>query len=794
MVFNEESVTEKIGEQEIKLSTGKLARQANGAIYGQSGATSVLATACAAGQDRPDIDFLPLQVEYNEKYYAAGKIPGGFFKREGRPKEREILVSRLIDRPLRPLFPKKLRRELQVIPTVLAVDHVHSPDILAINCASAAVMISDIPFDGPVGAVRVTYSDGKLVVNPVQDKIENAGLDIIVAGTVSGITMVEGGALEVAEELLLEAIELAREPIAKLCAMQNELAGKVGKEKFAIAVPESEDTGASGQDEFIAAVTPKLTEACFVTGKHTRDDAIRAVKQEALEQHAPVGDDASDEAVKKRTAFGRALSELETTIVRNSILQDKKRTDGRGPDEIRPIRSEVGVLPRVHGSALFTRGETQSLSVVTLGTIDDEQIRDDIAGDRRESFMLHYNFPPFSVGETGRLMTGRREIGHGELASRALRGITPKKDTFPYTIRLVSEILESNGSSSMATVCAGSMAMMDAGIPLAKPVAGIAMGLISDGSDFVVLSDILGAEDHLGDMDFKVAGTADGITAFQMDIKIKNVDADIMRQALLQAKEGRLSILKSMSEGISEAKEQLSEHAPRIINFNVDPEVLGTLIGPGGKTIKAINEKFDVSTNIADSGVVTIYCSASQAGEDAKAAFLELLQEPEIGKVYEGSVKRVVDFGAFIEFLPGKEGLCHISKMSRERIANVSDVLTLNQEVQVQIIDIDKMGRVNLCLMDESGKPLGGRSADGGFGGGGGRGRDDDRFSRPRRDDDRPSRPRRDDDRFSRPRRDDDRPSRPRRDDRGHSHRDSGGGGERNSYGRDRDRHHRDRD
>ena len=697
----EVSIERKVGEQVIRLTSGVLARQANGSVYAQSGDTAVLTTVCASADDKPGVDFLPLQVEYNEKYYAAGKIPGGFFKREGRPKEREILVSRLIDRPMRPLFSKKLRRDIQIIPTVLSVDQINNPDVLAINCASAAVTISDVPFDGPVGAVRVVYQGERLIINPTLSQGENALLDIVVAGTTAGITMVEGGAREISEELLLEAIEKAREPIAELCMMQSELAGKIGREKFTLDTTEDPLESYARREELIAHATPRIEEICFVKGKHNRAEKLRSLHTSILTDW--LGEECEEEEI---SIVEGLLEEIETSIVRASILEKQRRTDDRGPQDIRSIECAVGMLPRAHGSALFTRGETQSLAVITLGTIEDEQIRDDIAGDRRESFMLHYNFPPFSVGETGRLATGRREIGHGELAHRALRAVTPTKDTFPYTIRVVSEILESNGSSSMATVCAGSLSMMNAGIPTTKPVAGIAMGLVSDGEQYVILSDILGIEDHLGDMDFKVAGTKDGITAFQMDIKIKNINSAILKEALQQAKEGRHHILDTMAATISAPQGDLSQYAPRIINFSVDPEVLGILIGPGGKTVKAINEKYNVSTNIDDSGMITVYCSQPNDGENAKEAFLKLLEEPEVGKIYEGTVKRIVDFGAFIEFLPGKEGLCHISKMSKTRIANVEDVLSFNQNTSVQIIEIDKMGRVNLCLVDDNGAPI----------------------------------------------------------------------------------------
>ena len=725
------TVTINIGGQDLVLETGRMAKQANGAVYATYGGSAVLATATCSDEPREGLDFVPLQVEYNEKYYAAGKIPGGFIKREGRPKDKEILVSRLIDRPMRPLFSKKFMRELQIVPTVLSTDQVNPPDVVAMVAASTAVHISDIPFDGPIGAVRVCSVNGDLVVNPTFEQITASELEIIVAGTSEGITMVEGGAQEASEELMLQAIDKARETIAEICRVQEEIRQAVGKEKLPL-VQDAKELPMAGQIRDFAY--GKLEEACFVLGKHTRYAAVKAAKTETLEHFAAQleADDDYPGMAKK------LLSDLEQEIVRNSILEQGRRTDHRGLEDIRPITAEIDVLPRTHGSALFTRGETQALAVVTLGTMYDEQIMDDIDGDRRVNFMLHYNFPPFSVGETGRLGTGRREIGHGHLAHRALSAMIPSKEEFPYTLRVVSEVLESNGSSSMATVCGGSLAMMAAGVPTRKPVAGIAMGLISDGERTAVLSDILGEEDHLGDMDFKVAGTEEGITAFQMDIKIKNVSAEVMTTALQQAKRGRMHILGKMAEAIKAPQEELSEHAPRIVSFSVDPDAVGLLIGSGGKTVRAIQEKFGVQVNFDDGGVVTIYSKDKAAADGAKASFLQLLEEPEIGAVYTGVVKRITDFGAFIEFMPGREGLCHISKMAAHRINSVEDVLSMGQEVDVKIIEIDKMGRVNLSLIYEGmndssdrGGDRGGRGGDhGGDRGGrdrGGRGGDRNR-------------------------------------------------------------------
>ncbi|TVR69814.1 MAG: polyribonucleotide nucleotidyltransferase [Spirochaetaceae bacterium] len=716
-------VTIRVGNQDLVLETGRMAKQANGSVFATYAGSAVLATATCAEDPREGLDFVPLSVEYNEKYYAAGKIPGGFLKREARPKDKEVLVCRLIDRPMRPLFSKKFKREIQIVPTTVSTDQINPPDVVAMVAASAAVHISDIPFDGPVGAVRICSLEGELVVNPTFDQIKASELEIIVAGTRDGITMVEGGAREVGEELMLAAIDKARDVILDLCRAQEELREAMGKEKLPL-VDDPPPLSIAGKIQEFAR--PRFEEACFLPRKQDRHKAIKKIKQDMLESFAQ---DLEEELHQQQAKA--ILGEIEQDVVRRSILDRKQRNDGRSLEDIRSIICETEVLPRTHGSALFTRGETQALAVVTLGTMYDEQIMDDIDGDRRENFMLHYNFPPFSVGETGRLGTGRREIGHGHLAHRAIAGVLPGKEAFPYTTRIVSEVLESNGSSSMATVCAGSLALMAAGVPVSKPVAGIAMGLVTDGDDWAVLSDILGDEDHLGDMDFKVAGTDAGITAFQMDIKIKNVSREIMTSALDQARRGRLHILEKMGEVIGKPMEELSEHAPRILSFKVDPDEIGLLIGSGGKTVKAISEKFGVQVNFDDNGTVTIYSKDKAAADQAKGSFEQLLEEPEIGAVYPGVVKRILDFGAFIEFLPSKEGLCHISKMAAHRIERVEDVLSLGQEVDVKIVEIDKMGRVNLSLiyegMNESshreggGRDGGGR--DGGGRDGGGRGR-----------------------------------------------------------------------
>ncbi len=693
-------VTLRVGGEELTLETGRMAKQANGAIFATYGGSAVLATVCCGSKPVEDLDYVPLSVDYNEKYYAAGKIPGGFLKREARPKDKEILMSRLIDRPMRPLFSKAFKREIQLVPTTVSADQINPPDVIGMVAASAAVVISDIPFDGPVGAVRVSLVEGKYRINPTFQEIEKSELDIIVAGTLEGITMVEGGGKEVSEEQMIEAIEKARPIIADICNLQLELQKLAGKEKL----PMVESDGSFPlRDEIRSKVYSQFEKAVFVRGKFERKNALDEIIENTTREYA---DKIGDEHKKK---FFSIFEEMEQEILRKSIVESKLRVDGRSPVDIRPIAVEKDVLARVHGSGLFTRGETQALAVTTLGTIRDEQILDDIEGDRRESFMLHYNFPPFSVGETGRLGTGRREIGHGHLARRALEPMLPGKANFPYTIRVVSEVLESNGSSSMATVCGGTLSLLNAGVPIKNPVAGIAMGMVQEGDKTVILSDILGEEDHLGDMDFKVAGTQKGITAFQMDIKVSNVSPEIMKTALAQAKDGRMHILGIMNELISEPESELSEYAPRIVSFSVDQENIGTLIGPGGKVIKSVNEKFGVETNIDNDGTITIYSTDKSSAEAAKDSFLSLLEEPEIGKVYPGIVKRIVDFGAFIEFLPGKEGLCHISKMSTERVNAVEDVLKLNQEIPIKIIEVDKMGRVNLTtLVDENFQPQGG--------------------------------------------------------------------------------------
>ncbi|MBB6031074.1 polyribonucleotide nucleotidyltransferase [Borreliella spielmanii] len=712
----------KIGRDELVFETGFMAKQANGSVLATYGGSSVLATVCCSSNAREDLDFVPLSVEYNEKYYAAGKIPGGFIKREGKPKDKEILVSRLIDRPMRPLFDKRFGREIQVIPTTLATDQLNPPDIVGMNAAFTAVFLSDIPFNGPIAAVRMVYLNGKFIVNPSFEEIHDSDLDIVVAGSLNGITMVEGGANEVSEDILLSAIDSAHEYIKQICNAQKEFLDIVGeKEKLPLAFEEKIFEFKEELRDFVYA---DLKEACFVKGKLNRDKAITLLRNKSYEHFSSL-EKLTD---TNESLFHKAFDDFEKEIVRNSILNDKIRTDGRTPNEIRDILAEVDILSRTHGSALFTRGETQALAVTTLGTSIDEQIMDDIDGDKRLNFMLHYNFPPFSVGETGRLMTGRREIGHGHLAQRALESMVPGKNDFPYTIRVVSEILESNGSSSMATVCAGSMSLMSAGVPVKRQVAGIAMGLISEGDKYVVLSDILGEEDHLGDMDFKVAGTENGITGFQMDIKIENVTKHLMRDALEQARIGRIHILSIMNSIISNSRVGISKYAPKIIQLQIDIDKISLVIGSTGKTVKAITDEFEVKVQIEQNGKIILFGDDDFKMQKAKEKIESIVREPKVGEIYEGVVKKINSFGAFIELTPTKEGFLSTRLRSRDskygsgRFGNNSNrysrfggaggdnirgntglirppKLEEGQQIKVRIVDIDKFGKIDLEIV-----------------------------------------------------------------------------------------------
>ncbi len=680
-------VDTEVKGQPLYLETGKFAKQADGSVIVKYGDTVVLATAVAKKEARKDIDFFPLTVDYQEKAYAAGKIPGGFFKREGRPSEKEVLTSRLIDRPIRPIFPDGFYSETQGIVSVLSFGEENISDILGIIGVSAALSISDIPFDGPVGAVRIGILGGSFVVNPDLQEIGECDFSLVVAGTENAILMVEGGGLEIQESVLLEALELAHNEIRKVVDLQKKLVSEAGKEKRPVTPPELDEK----LMETVSGLSlEKIKEAIVIPDKMLRQEALNAVLADVKEELNTEEEDRS-----KDIAF--MFNKLEKDLVRNTILEKGIRADGRKPDEVRPISADVGFLPRTHGSALFVRGETQALAVVTLGTAEDEQRIDALEGDSKKSFMLHYNFPPFSVGEVKFLRSaGRREVGHGKLAERALTEILPSKDDFPYTIRIVSDILESNGSSSMATVCGGTLALMDAGVPIKAPVAGIAMGLIKEGDQTVVLTDILGLEDHLGDMDFKVTGTKEGITAFQMDVKISGVTRDIMANALEQAKKGRLHILGKMAEVLSSPRENLAPYAPRIFTIKIKPDKIRDVIGTGGKVIRGIVEETGAKIDIDDSGTINIASNDEESARKAIEIVKGIVADAEDGKIYKGKVKRIVDFGAFVEILPGKEGLLHISQIAEKRIEKVTDVLKEGEELLVKVIEIDKMGRIRL--------------------------------------------------------------------------------------------------
>ena len=675
----------------LTFETGKMARQADGAVVVQYGDTVVLATAVAAKNPKLGLDFFPLTVDYQEKAYAAGKIPGGFFKREGRPSEKEVLTSRLIDRPIRPLFPKGFYCETQGIANVLSYGDENIADILGIISASAALTISDIPFNGPVGAVRIGRISGSFVINPDLREVEECDLNLIVAGTDEAVLMVEGDAQEISEVDLLEALDIAHQEIKRICEAQKELQKLAGREKRVVTPPVS-------LDELKSAVSgmalEKITKAITIPDKLMRQKALDEILKEVIEKMNTTENDITRD-------LSSVFNDIEKDLVRGMILNEDKRADGRSHNMIRAISSEVGMLPRTHGSALFIRGETQCLAVVTLGTSDDEQRIDSLDGESFKTFMLHYNFPPFSVGEVKPLRSpGRREIGHGRLAERALKSNIPPKTEFPYTIRIVSDILESNGSSSMASVCGGSLALMDAGVPIKSHVAGIAMGLIKEGDRVVVLTDILGLEDHLGDMDFKVTGTKKGITAFQLDTKIAGISHEIMEKALEQARQGRLFILGKMDETISTPRESLAKYAPRIYTIQIRQDKIREVIGPGGKVIRGIVEQTGVKIDIEDSGLINI---ASPDGESAQKAIdiiNSITAEAELGKIYSGKVKRVVDFGAFVEIMTGTEGLLHISQISEQRIAKVTDEINEGDEVLVKVIEIDKMGRIRLSRKD----------------------------------------------------------------------------------------------
>ena len=677
-----------IAGRPLRLETGRIAKQADGAIWASYGETVILATAVSAQTAKPGTDFLPLTVDYQEKTYAAGKIPGGYFKREGRPSEKEVLTSRLIDRPLRPLFPENYYFETQVIASVLSVDKTGLSDVIGITAASAALAISNIPFQGPVAGVKIGRVNGQFVVNPDLETMAKSELHLVVAGTSDAVMMVEAGANELSEAIMLQALELAHVEIKKIVAKINELAKKVGNKKREVKA-ESIDSTLAAQVK--AMVAQPIRDAIMIPNKTARQERLDQVMAEAVAKFKNLDQPTSERHIKI------VFHGLEYTEVRNMILEKGSRADGRGPTDIRPITCEVGVLPRTHGSAVFTRGETQSLAVVTLGTTDDEQRIDALEGEYTRTFMLHYNFPPFSVGEARPLRSpGRREVGHGALAERALKPVIPGKDAFPYTLRLVSEILESNGSSSMATVCGGTLAMMDAGVPIKEPVAGIAMGLIKEDERVMILSDILGLEDHLGDMDFKVCGTKNGVTALQMDIKISGITTALMQQALEQARLGRLHILGHMAKALTGARTDLSPFAPRIYTMKVKQDKIRDIIGQGGKTIRGIQADFGVKINVEDTGIVTIASSDGESLQKAKDIISRLTEEVEVGKIYTGTVRKIMDFGAFVEVLPGTDGLVHISQLAHHRVKAVSDEVAEGDQILVKVLEIDRQGKIRL--------------------------------------------------------------------------------------------------
>ena len=671
----------------FSLEVGKVARQADGAVLVRFGDTVVLVTAVASKEAREGIDFLPLTVDYQEKAYAAGKIPGGFFKREGRPGDKETLTSRLIDRPLRPLFPKSFRNEVQIIGTVLSADQENDPDILALVGASCALSISRIPFAGPVGAVRVARVNGSFVINPTYAQLDESDLDLVVAGTEDAVMMVEGGGKELSEETMLEAIVRGHEALLRVIQIQKELVAIMGPQKMEMPPAILDDSLVSRVKGILG---DQIRSLVFVADKEEQ----KAKREELV---AGLTKQLAEETEEVRARARQAFDQIESDEMRNIILSESKRADGRRADEVRPISIEVGLLPRTHGSAIFTRGQTQALVTTTLGTVEDQQRIDDIKEETRKRFMLHYNFPPFSVGEV-RFMRGpgRREIGHGALAERALVPILPSQEQFPYTLRIVSDILESNGSSSMATVCGASLSMMDAGVPIRAAVAGVAMGLVKEEDRFAILTDIQGLEDHLGDMDFKVAGTKDGITALQMDIKVAGVTQEILRQALGQAKEARLFVLSEMDRALSEPRDNLSPYAPRMFTIQVPVDKIREVIGPGGKVIRGIIDETGVKMDVSDDGTVTIASVDEAAAQKALSMVAKIVEVPEVGKVYSGKVKKIMEFGAFVEILPNTDGLLHISQIAEHRVKKVEDELSVGQEVMVKVVDIDRQGKIRL--------------------------------------------------------------------------------------------------
>jgi polyribonucleotide nucleotidyltransferase len=682
-----------ISGRTLTIETGEIAKQANGAALVRYGDTVVLATATASKEDRDEVDFFPLTVDYRERAYAAGKIPGGFFKREGRPGEKETLTSRIIDRPMRPLFPNGYRKDTQVLCTVLSVDQENDPDLVAVIASSMALMVSDIPFIGPVGAVRMGYVNDTFIVNPTYAQLGKSQLNMVVAGTRDAIVMVEGGAYELSETVVLAALEMAHQALQPCVDLQTQLCHVAGKAKMPSPPPVIEG---ELQQKIAAMATERLRTALAIAEKLERQEAMHALEQDIVQ--AVVGNELPVDTAAKQTKVVKALlHDLESQEMRRQILDEGRRADGRGLTDIRPISGRVSLLPRTHGSVLFTRGETQALVVATLGTQGDEQLVDDLEGKTSKNFMLHYNFPPYSVGEVGPLRgPSRRDIGHGALAERAIRPILPMHESFPYTLRIVSDIMESNGSSSMATVCGSSLALMDAGVPIKAPVAGIAMGLIERDGKVAILSDILGLEDHLGDMDFKVAGTAQGITAIQMDIKTTGVSREIMAQALEQARQGRLHVLGCMEEILKVPRQQLSAYAPRIVTVKIHKDKVREVIGPGGKTIRSIIEATGVTIDVEDDGTVKIASVDEASAQEAVRMVQDLTQEAQLGRIYLGTVRKIMDFGAFVEIFPGTDGLLHISQISDKRVDKVADELREGDQILVKVLEVDRNGRIKL--------------------------------------------------------------------------------------------------
>ena len=676
------------GGKKLTLETGRVARQADGAVMLTCGETVILATAVAAKQAKPDMDFFPLTVNYQEKYYAAGKIPGGYFKREARPTEAETLISRLIDRPIRPLFPSSFRNETQVLPTVISYDKENDPEALALIASSAALAISGIPFMGPVAAAKVGMIDGEFVLNPTKEQIKSSQLELIVAGTEDAVLMVESEASGLTEKQMLDAVKFGHDKAKEVINLIKEFAKEAGKERWKIEEKDYSEL----KNKISSAVADDLQKAFDESDKQIRTGLISAAKEKVTAMFE--GDD-----TYSKVEISDQFKSVEKKIVRTQILKDAKRIDRRKLNEVRNIKCEVGILPKVHGSALFTRGETQALVVTTLGTSDDEQRLETLDGAERSRFMLHYNFPPYSVGEVGRIGTGRREIGHGKLAWRAINSSLPSKEEFPYTFRIVSEITESNGSSSMATVCGASLALMDAGVPIKTPIAGIAMGLIKEGDDYSILSDILGDEDHLGDMDFKVAGTKDGITSLQMDIKITGITFEIMEKALDQAKEGRIHILGEMAKALTESRKELSKNTPKMERIQVDKKDIAAVIGKGGATIREIVELSGAKLDINDDGMVTIAAADEESRMKAVQMVKDIVAKPEMGKIYKGKVVKIMEFGAFVNFLGKQDGLVHISQLAAKRVENVSDVVKEGDEVSVKVVGFDR-GKVKLSMKE----------------------------------------------------------------------------------------------